>query len=144
MKAALRDLDSLNVAFTAFGQILEIRSVSGNRFPHTAYRRGVIARSDGGGVPTILDIRLTVARPEHPRTRGGRVAGGRARVVEVDAAGLTWVKSSASASGNDTCIEVAVDGGRVHVRSSRYPSGPRVVVNRAVWVAFVDEVRARS
>jgi hypothetical protein len=61
-------------------------------------------------------------------------------VVEIDAAGLAWFKSSASNGTNGTCVEVADAGDRILVRSSR--PRLRLSLSRAAWAAFVDQVRS--
>jgi hypothetical protein len=55
---------------------------------------------------------------------------------------VTWRKSTASnPSGN--CVELAeLPGGRVAVRNSRHPTGPRLVYTRAEIAAFVHGVRS--
>lgn len=57
-------------------------------------------------------------------------------MVEIDANGLTWIKSSASGdnSGSGTCVEVAVAAGRVLVRDR---GGVCVVHSSAAWKALV-------
>ncbi|MFJ8335007.1 DUF397 domain-containing protein [Streptomyces sp. NPDC094437] len=54
------------------------------------------------------------------------------------AAQLAWFKSSYS-SGNDgeTCVEVAVVPGAVHVRDSKDVGGPRFVVGAVAWGGFL-------
>jgi hypothetical protein len=58
-------------------------------------------------------------------------------VVEVDSAGLTWRKSSASNGGANNCVEWAVDGGAVLVRNSRNRAGARLSFPRAAWAVFL-------
>jgi hypothetical protein len=50
----------------------------------------------------------------------------RAQVVEVEAGGLTWIKSTASNGQATGCVEVARCHGRVLVRCSRDRSGDRL------------------
>lgn len=55
-------------------------------------------------------------------------------------AGLTWTKSSRSAT-NGNCVEVAfLGGGRVALRDSKDPEGPVLRFTGAEWTAFVDGV----
>jgi hypothetical protein len=60
-------------------------------------------------------------------------------MVEVDDAGLTWVKSSASgdANGSNDCVEVATGAACVLVRSSLHRRGPRLVHSTKAWDALV-------
>ncbi len=51
--------------------------------------------------------------------------------------GLLWFKSSHSGSEGDSCIEVAVGPGTVHVRDSKDVEGPRFAVLPAAWSCFV-------
>ncbi len=51
-----------------------------------------------------------------------------------------WRKSSLSGTGN--CVEVAVEGGRVLVRDSEDPTGPRLNFTAAQWDCFIAGVRA--
>ena len=56
-------------------------------------------------------------------------------------AGAQWRKSQRSGtSGN--CVEVAlVEGGRVAVRDSKDPDGPKLVFTPAEWEAFVSRAK---
>ena len=55
-------------------------------------------------------------------------------------AGLTWTKSSRSAT-NGNCVEVAfLAGGRVALRDSKDPEGPVLRFTGPEWTAFVDGV----
>ncbi|MFI0090400.1 DUF397 domain-containing protein [Streptomyces bobili] len=55
-----------------------------------------------------------------------------------DAAELAWFKSSYS-SGNDgnSCVELAVAPGTVHVRDSKNVEGPRLALAPGAWADFV-------
>jgi hypothetical protein len=55
-----------------------------------------------------------------------------------DASELTWFKSSYS-SGNDgnSCVELALTPGTVHVRDSKHVAGPRLALAPAAWADFV-------
>jgi Domain of unknown function (DUF397) len=49
-----------------------------------------------------------------------------------------WRKSTRSGNAGN-CVEVAfLDGGRVAVRDSKDPAGPKLLFNEAEWSAFVD------
>lgn len=60
-----------------------------------------------------------------------------AAVVEVEPSGLTWSKSSASAGGGGSCVEVAPSGASVFIRNSRNRRGARIVVTRTTWRSLV-------
>ncbi|MFF6996151.1 DUF397 domain-containing protein [Streptomyces sp. NPDC008313] len=55
-----------------------------------------------------------------------------------DASELAWFKSSYS-DGNegDSCVELALAPGTVHVRDSKNTEGPRITFAPGVWAAFV-------
>jgi hypothetical protein len=55
-----------------------------------------------------------------------------------DASELAWFKSSYS-SGNDgnSCVELAVTPGTVHVRDSKNAEGPRLALAPEAWADFV-------
>ncbi|MEV7065138.1 DUF397 domain-containing protein [Streptomyces collinus] len=55
-----------------------------------------------------------------------------------DASGLVWFKSSYS-SGNDgnSCVELAVSPGTVHVRDSKNVEGPRLAITPGAWADFL-------
>jgi hypothetical protein len=59
---------------------------------------------------------------------------------DFDDAELVWRK--AEASGSENCVEVACgQGGRVLVRDSKDPSGPRLVFTSEEWRCFLVGVR---
>ncbi|MFF7752001.1 DUF397 domain-containing protein [Streptomyces sp. NPDC007971] len=64
---------------------------------------------------------------------GGRTDQGFRRQVPA-----AWFKSSYS-SGNDgnSCVELAVTPGTVHVRDSKNVEGPRLAPTLSVWTSFV-------
>ncbi|GGS59794.1 DUF397 domain-containing protein [Streptomyces violaceus] len=55
-----------------------------------------------------------------------------------DASELAWFKSSYS-GGNDgnSCVELALAPGTVHVRDSKNVDGPRLVLTPGAWAHFV-------
>ncbi|MFK0114909.1 DUF397 domain-containing protein [Streptomyces sp. NPDC090994] len=55
-----------------------------------------------------------------------------------DASELAWFKSSYS-SGNDgnSCVELALTPGTVHVRDSKTVDGPRLTVTSGAWADFL-------
>jgi Domain of unknown function (DUF397) len=61
---------------------------------------------------------------------------------EIDLSRAEWRKSSySSQSGN--CVEVATNmPGRVAVRDSKHPEGPRLLIPAAEWRAFARGLRA--
>jgi hypothetical protein len=55
-----------------------------------------------------------------------------------DASGLEWFKSSySSSSEGDSCVELALTPGTVHVRDSKVADGPRLALTPEVWAHFV-------
>ncbi|MEV6197331.1 DUF397 domain-containing protein [Streptomyces sp. NPDC051920] len=49
-----------------------------------------------------------------------------------------WRKSSYSDSSNSSeCVEIASSSATIHVRDSKNPAGPRLVMAPAAWTAFV-------
>ncbi|SED38438.1 protein of unknown function [Streptomyces misionensis] len=60
-----------------------------------------------------------------------------------DASELAWFKSSYS-SGNDgnSCVELAVSPGTVHVRDSKNTEGPRLALTPGAWARFVSYASA--
>ena len=51
---------------------------------------------------------------------------------------LQWFKSTYSSSDiNSDCVEVAADGGTVHVRDSKDVTRPHFAVGRDGWTRFV-------
>ncbi|MGO1054613.1 DUF397 domain-containing protein [Crossiella sp. CA198] len=63
-----------------------------------------------------------------------------ALVVEVDPAGLVWVKSSQSGDGGGGCVEMAAEGDTVHVRTSRNRGGARLTFSADNWSSFLGGV----
>lgn len=57
--------------------------------------------------------------------------------AQEEPAGLRWVKSSASETGTNSCIEVAVLDGTVYVRDSKRRTGARLTFEWHAWVNFV-------
>ncbi|MFG3152948.1 DUF397 domain-containing protein [Streptomyces sp. NPDC048219] len=55
-----------------------------------------------------------------------------------DASEPAWFKSSYS-SGTDgnSCVELAVTPGTVHVRDSKHTDGPRLTLTPAAWADFL-------
>ncbi|KAB1987793.1 DUF397 domain-containing protein [Streptomyces triticiradicis] len=52
---------------------------------------------------------------------------------------LEWFKSSySSGPDGDSCVEIAVTPGTVHVRDSKNPLGPRLALTPASWADFVS------
>jgi hypothetical protein len=66
----------------------------------------------------------------------------RAHVVEVEPSGLRWIKSSASSSSGEECVELASAGDVVLVRHSRNRSGARLLIPAHSWAAFVARAAA--
>ncbi|MFC4087232.1 DUF397 domain-containing protein [Amycolatopsis samaneae] len=56
---------------------------------------------------------------------------------------LTWRKSSYSTSNGGTCVEVAHQPGRAHVRDSKTPDAGSLTVTAAAWRTFTTTLRPR-
>ena len=55
-----------------------------------------------------------------------------------DASELAWFKSSYSSGNNgESCVELALTPGTVHVRDSKDVTGPRLVFAPDTWARFV-------
>ncbi|MET9774761.1 DUF397 domain-containing protein [Streptomyces sp. NPDC006367] len=55
-----------------------------------------------------------------------------------DASDLAWFKSSYSGGTNgESCVELALTPGTVHVRDSKDAAGPRIVFAPEAWARFV-------
>ena len=52
-----------------------------------------------------------------------------------------WRKSTASASGSDSCVEVALRTDLVLVRDSKDAEGPRLTFTTPTWTGFLDTLR---
>ncbi|MFB8245513.1 DUF397 domain-containing protein [Streptomyces sp. NPDC055952] len=60
------------------------------------------------------------------------------RKITVEASELAWFKSSYSSGNNgESCVELALTPGTVHVRDSKNTEGPRITVAPDTWAAFV-------
>ncbi|MGC2997734.1 DUF397 domain-containing protein [Streptomyces sp. G35A] len=61
-----------------------------------------------------------------------------------DASELAWFKSSYS-SGTDgnSCVELAITPGTVHVRDSKNVEGPRLALALGAWADFVTYASER-
>ncbi|MGW3953415.1 DUF397 domain-containing protein [Streptomyces sp. NPDC004752] len=64
------------------------------------------------------------------------------KTIAGDASELAWFKSSYS-GGNDgnSCVELAITPGTVHVRDSKNMQGPSFDVGGSAWVEFVTYAR---
>lgn len=50
-----------------------------------------------------------------------------------------WRKSSYSGENGGDCVEMSIPhSGAIAVRDSKDPNGPRLMVSREAWQAFVD------
>lgn len=52
-----------------------------------------------------------------------------------------WRKSSYSGDEGGACVEVATHPAAIHVRDSKNPGGPSLILDPAAWVAFVSDLR---
>lgn len=59
----------------------------------------------------------------------------------MDVQTVAWRKSSYSGGSGGGCVEVATLPGRVMVRDSKDPEGPRLAVSWDEWRAFVAALR---
>ncbi|MGK5697844.1 DUF397 domain-containing protein [Streptomyces sp. URMC 128] len=61
-----------------------------------------------------------------------------------DTSELTWFKSSYS-GGNDgnSCVELAITPGAVHVRDSKNVEGPLLAITTGAWADFVAHATER-
>ncbi|MEV7866044.1 DUF397 domain-containing protein [Streptomyces sp. NPDC088124] len=60
---------------------------------------------------------------------------------DLDLTETQWCKSSYSGGANN-CVELAVLGGRIAIRDSKYPDRAPLVVERADARAFIDGIQA--
>ncbi|MFI9492015.1 MULTISPECIES: DUF397 domain-containing protein [Streptomyces] len=51
---------------------------------------------------------------------------------------LVWFKSSYSSGSGDSCIEVALAPGAVHVRDSKIEQSPELALSPASWSHFLS------
>ncbi|MGV9250427.1 DUF397 domain-containing protein [Streptomyces sp. NPDC003697] len=58
-------------------------------------------------------------------------------------AGVKWIRSSYSTSDGPDCVEVAAAPGRVLVRDSKHPDGPRLALAPSTWATFLPYASAR-
>ncbi|MDT0399792.1 MULTISPECIES: DUF397 domain-containing protein [Streptomyces] len=55
-----------------------------------------------------------------------------------DASGLAWFKSSYSGgTDGESCVELALTPGTIHVRDSKTLEGPRLALAPGAWTHFV-------
>lgn len=59
----------------------------------------------------------------------------------MDLTNAPWRKSSYSANGGDTCVEVAPISGHVAVRDTKARDRGHLVVSRSAWRQLVDRAR---
>ncbi|MFF1275350.1 DUF397 domain-containing protein [Streptomyces marokkonensis] len=50
---------------------------------------------------------------------------------------LEWIKSSYSSDDGPSCVEVATASATIHVRDSKIPDGPRLVLTSTTWATFL-------
>ncbi|MEV0979736.1 DUF397 domain-containing protein [Streptomyces sp. NPDC049915] len=54
---------------------------------------------------------------------------------------LTWSKSSYSDSEGGNCVEVAPTPTVIHIRDSKNPTGPEILLPAATWTAFISALQ---
>jgi len=60
------------------------------------------------------------------------------KIAAGDASELAWFKSSYSSGNNgESCVELALTPGTIHVRDSTNLAGPRLALTPAAWARFV-------
>ncbi|MDQ0811946.1 hypothetical protein QFZ63_003660 [Streptomyces sp. B3I7] len=50
---------------------------------------------------------------------------------------VEWIKSSYSTADGPDCLEVAPIRGRILIRDSKNPAGPRLALAPTAWTAFL-------
>ncbi|MFG2678372.1 DUF397 domain-containing protein [Streptomyces sp. NPDC048392] len=61
-----------------------------------------------------------------------------------DASELAWYKSSYSGGTNgESCVELALTPGTVHVRDSKHTDGPRLALTPSAWATFLPYASER-
>ncbi|MFJ8694726.1 DUF397 domain-containing protein [Streptomyces roseolilacinus] len=60
-----------------------------------------------------------------------------------DCVEVAWIKSSYSGAGTPSCVEVATAPGRILVRDSKNPTGPRLALAPTTWAAFLPYASGR-
>ncbi|GGQ21172.1 DUF397 domain-containing protein [Streptomyces griseomycini] len=56
---------------------------------------------------------------------------------------LEWIKSSYSSDDGPSCVEVASTPGKILVRDSKNPDGPRLALAPTTWAAFLPYASGR-
>lgn len=59
----------------------------------------------------------------------------------MDLTGATWRKARRSANNGANCVEVAAVGGRMAIRDSKDPDGPKLAFTHTTWVRFVKAAK---
>jgi hypothetical protein len=60
------------------------------------------------------------------------------KVSARDASELAWFKSSYSGgTDGESCVELAITPGTIHVRDSKHVAGPRLTLTPAAWTHFL-------
>ena len=66
------------------------------------------------------------------------------KVSARDASELVWFKSSYSGgTDGESCVELAITPGTVHVRDSKHIAGPRLTLTPAAWTEFLPYASER-
>ncbi|MFF4411360.1 DUF397 domain-containing protein [Streptosporangium sp. NPDC001559] len=64
--------------------------------------------------------------------------------MEADLSGAVWRKASLSSDNGGECVEMATVGPLFALRDSKDPDGPKLILTRTAWRAFLGEVRQGS
>ncbi|MEV0262235.1 DUF397 domain-containing protein [Streptomyces sp. NPDC050617] len=93
-----------------------------------AWFKSSYSGSEGGA---CLEVAYTWRKSSYSTDEGGAC-------VEV---GYDWNKSSYSTDQGGACVEVAPCRAAVHVRDSKVPDGPQLVLSPDAWAAFTEFAR---
>lgn len=64
-------------------------------------------------------------------------------MTRVNLSDAVWRKSSHSMQ-NGECVEVAAVTGRVAMRDSKNPDGPKLMISAADWAAFISRLKSNE
>jgi hypothetical protein len=58
-----------------------------------------------------------------------------------DSSAAPWRKARRSMASGNNCVEVRVDGEKVHVRDSKNPTGPSLAFTLQQWVSLLTMIK---